>query len=156
MIESKPIKKILVAIDYSNKSLEAADYSLSIAKDINASLILIDVLEIEPWLYGKRPYEWGSKEDLDKAYHKEKEEIKRIINDISNKAEKMAIDVRTEILLTPQTKSVASAIIEYAENEKVDLIVVGTRGRSGVKKMLLGSVATGVVTYAHCPVLVVK
>ena len=42
------------------------------------------------------------------------------------------------------------------EKENIDLIVVGTRGRSGFKKLLLESVASGVVTYAHCPVLVVK
>jgi nucleotide-binding universal stress UspA family protein len=36
------------------------------------------------------------------------------------------------------------------------LIVIGTKGRSGIKKLLLGSVASGVVTYAHCPVMIVK
>lgn len=155
-MNSKSIKKILSAIDYSDKSLEAADYSLLIAKDMNASLILVNVFEIEPWLYGKRPYEWGSQEELDKAYHKEKEKMEQIINGISNKAKKISLTVKTEILLTPRTKNVASTIVEYAENEKVDLIVVGTRGTSGLKRMLMGSVATGVVTYAHCPVLVVK
>jgi nucleotide-binding universal stress UspA family protein len=54
------------------------------------------------------------------------------------------------------TSPVPDSIIIYAENENVDLIVVGTRGRSGFKKLLLGSVASKVVTYAHCPVLVVK
>ena len=48
------------------------------------------------------------------------------------------------------------SIVEYAEEHKIDLIVVGTRGMSGIKKMLLGSTASGVVTYAHCPVMVVK
>ena len=47
-------------------------------------------------------------------------------------------------------------IIQYAEKENIDLIVIGTRGRSGFKKLLLGSTASGVVTYAHCPVLVTK
>jgi nucleotide-binding universal stress UspA family protein len=47
-------------------------------------------------------------------------------------------------------------IVEYAENKNINLIVVGTRGISGFKKLLLGSVASGIVTYAHCPVLVVK
>jgi len=64
------------------------------------------------------------------------------------------IQLKTDLILTPT--SIVGAIIQYAEDEKVDLIVIGTRGRSGIKKMLLGSVAAGVVTYAHCPVMVVK
>jgi nucleotide-binding universal stress UspA family protein len=48
------------------------------------------------------------------------------------------------------------SIVEYAEEHKIDLIVIGTKGLSGIKKMLLGSTASGVVTYAHCPVIVVK
>jgi nucleotide-binding universal stress UspA family protein len=51
---------------------------------------------------------------------------------------------------------VGSAIVDYAERENVDLIVIGSRGRRGFKKMLLGSVASDVVTYAYCPVMVVK
>ena len=48
------------------------------------------------------------------------------------------------------------AIIDYAERGNVDLIVLGTRGRSGFKKMLLGSATTGIVTYATCPIMIVK
>jgi nucleotide-binding universal stress UspA family protein len=46
--------------------------------------------------------------------------------------------------------------VEYAEEHNIDLIVIGTKGLSGIKKMLLGSTASGVVAYAHCPVMVVK
>ena len=46
--------------------------------------------------------------------------------------------------------------IDFAEKENIDLIVVGTRGRSGLKRLLLGSVASGIVNYAHCPVMIVK
>ncbi len=152
----KTINKILVAVDGSDKSLEAAEYALLIARGMDASLILLNVLETEPWLHGKKPYEWGSNEELDKVYHKEKEEMEQSIRDIRNKAKEMDVNVKTEILMTPQTKSVAYAIVEYAEDKEVDLIIMGTRGMSGIKRMLLGSVATGVVTYAHCPVLVVK
>lgn len=49
-----------------------------------------------------------------------------------------------------------TALIEAAEREKADLIVVGSHGRSGLAKLLIGSVATHVVTHAHCNVLVVK
>ena len=52
--------------------------------------------------------------------------------------------------------SVPDTIIDYAENQNIDLIVVGSRGRSDFKKLLLGSVASTIVTYATCPVLVTK
>jgi len=45
---------------------------------------------------------------------------------------------------------------EYAEEKQIDLIVMGTRGRTGFKKLLLGSTASSVVTYSHCTVMVVK
>jgi nucleotide-binding universal stress UspA family protein len=65
------------------------------------------------------------------------------------------IQFKSEIIEDPISR-VGSAIVDYAESENVDLIVIGTRGRTGFKKMLLGSVASDVVTYAHCPVMVVK
>lgn len=52
--------------------------------------------------------------------------------------------------------SVGQVIVDLAEKESVDLIVVGTRGMTGFKKMLLGSVALEVVTYSDCSVMVVK
>ncbi len=52
--------------------------------------------------------------------------------------------------------SVAESIISYAGEQKADLIVIGTRGRSGLKRLVLGSVASGVVAHASCPVLVVR
>jgi nucleotide-binding universal stress UspA family protein len=64
------------------------------------------------------------------------------------------IKVTTNVILTGV--AVYGEIIQYAEKENIDLIVIGTRGRSGIKKLLLGSTASGVVTYADCPVLVTK
>jgi nucleotide-binding universal stress UspA family protein len=64
------------------------------------------------------------------------------------------IQLKTEVILA--TKPIVGEIVDYAERENIDLIVIGTRGRTGLKKMLLGTVASGVVTYATCPVLVVK
>lgn len=69
-------------------------------------------------------------------------------------AEQRNVRVKTDVIDSPL--SVAAAIVNYSDHEKADLIVIGTRGRSGIGKMLLGSVASGVVTYAPCPVVVVK
>jgi nucleotide-binding universal stress UspA family protein len=64
------------------------------------------------------------------------------------------VQLRTEFIVAK--RSVLSAMLEYIEEQNINLIVVGTRGRSGVKKMLLGSIASGLVTYSPCPVLVIK
>jgi nucleotide-binding universal stress UspA family protein len=52
--------------------------------------------------------------------------------------------------------SAQGTIVKYAEEHNVDTIIVGTRGMSEFAKQLLGSTAVGVVTYAHCTVIVVK
>ena len=64
------------------------------------------------------------------------------------------IEIVTEVIIAEE--SIVSEIIEFAEREKIDLIIMGTRGRTGFKKILLGSVASGVVNSAHCPVLVIR
>ena len=58
---------------------------------------------------------------------------------------------------TPEaTGSVVETIVNQAVKENVDLIIVGTRGLGGFKKLLLGSVSNGVVSHAHSPVLVIR
>ena len=59
-------------------------------------------------------------------------------------------------IIIERSTSIERTIIEYAEAEKVDLIIVGSNGKTGIKKLLLGSVASAVVTHSHCPVLVIK
>jgi nucleotide-binding universal stress UspA family protein len=52
--------------------------------------------------------------------------------------------------------SVINSILDYAVSREIDLIVIGTKGRTGLKRFLMGSVANGVVQHAHCPVLLVR
>ncbi len=63
-------------------------------------------------------------------------------------------EVATETVT--DVKSIIGSIIDYATNKDIDLIVIGTRGRTGLKRFLMGSVANGVVQHAHCPVLLVR
>ena len=73
---------------------------------------------------------------------------------MKRKAVEKNVGVKTDIIVS--VTSVIKEIADYAKKNNIDVIVVGSRGMSGFKKMLLGSVASGVVTFAHCPVIVVK
>jgi len=77
----------------------------------------------------------------------------------SNTADSTSTDStvsRFETAIIEAESSAASTIVDYAESKNVDLLVVGSKGRTGLKKMLVGSTATEVLKYAHCPVLVVR
>jgi len=63
-------------------------------------------------------------------------------------------DIKTEIFI--DVKSIIESIIEYATRKNIDLIVIGTRGRTGLKRFFMGSVANGIVHHAHCSVLVIR
>jgi nucleotide-binding universal stress UspA family protein len=154
--EELRMKKPLVAVDGSDKSLEAADYAMSIANKEHAQRIILNVLDTEPWFYGQSAYGWAAEDVLRKVYAHEILERDKILTNIKEKAEKINIQSTTEVLMSPQTTSTASAIVNYAEKENVDLIAIGTRGRTGIRRMLLGSIASAVVTYAHCSVMIVK
>ena len=76
------------------------------------------------------------------------------MENIRQKVKDKKVSFRSEVI--DGLSSAEATIVDYAESQNINLIVVGTRGRSGFSKVLLGSVASKVVTYAHCPVLVVK
>ena len=80
------------------------------------------------------------------------DKIRQKINNNNNGSKNILL--QTEVVVT--ATSTVSAIVEYAKKKNVDLIITGTRGRSEFKKVLLGSVASGVITRASCPVMVVK
>ena len=153
---TKTLHKILVCVDGSEKSLEAADYSISIAQNSRAQLVILNVIETEPWLYGEKAYEWGSPEKVDEAYANKKVEIQKILDQIKKNAEAVGIQSNSEILLAPRTQGAVKAIMKYVEQQQIDVLVVGRRGNTGIKKMLLGSVANGLLTLANCPVMVIK
>ncbi len=63
---------------------------------------------------------------------------------------------KVETLVEISSSSIVETIVQVASAKKIDLIVIGTRGLGRFKRLLLGSVSSGVVTYAHCNVLVVR
>jgi nucleotide-binding universal stress UspA family protein len=137
--------KILIAIDGSDASMDAADYAISISKQHNAELYALHVIRADVDLFG--PHETSE------FMTEMRNEGKKYMDKVRLKANEKNIQIKTEFI---SSTNIAGGIVDYAEENNIDLIVIGTRGLSGFKKLLLGSVATNVVTYAHCPVMVVK
>jgi nucleotide-binding universal stress UspA family protein len=140
--------KILVAIDGSKESINAARYAIGLAKKDRAHVIALTAMRL-PSLYGwyptESPYTWQKK------YAKER---KKWFEKIERLAKDNNVKIQTEIV--ESTMSAQGTIVKYAEEHNMEVVVVGTRGMSGFAKQLLGSTALGVVTYAHCTVIVVK
>ena len=153
----KPISKILVAIDGSEKSIEASQYAVTVAKKYKAKLSALNIINTQPWFYSSTLYGWATPKKMEDVHKRESEEAQIWLDSIKEDANSNGVKIHTRILLVPTTQSsTVNAIVSYAEENDIDLIVVGTRGRSGLTKVLLGSVASGVVTYSHCHVLVIK
>ena len=143
--------KILVAIDGSDASMDAADYAISISKQHNVELLyaLHVIHPADADLFG------STGEMTTAAYYiiDMNKEAQKYLDKVKLKANEKNVQIKTEVIASTNT---AGGIVDYAEDKDVDLIIIGTRGKSGFKKILLGSVASKVVTYAHCPVMVVK
>jgi nucleotide-binding universal stress UspA family protein len=146
------IRRILVAVDGSNPSLNASTFAIDLAKRFDAELIVLHVIdpryrELEIAI-SPRP---GRFKEIEK---KVMEDARKILDNVRLKAAEKNVNVQVDAI--SGFTSVMKDIVEYAKVNNVDMIVIGNRGMTGFKKLLVGSVASGVVTYSDCPVLVVK
>ena len=140
-----------MGLDGSESSFEGADYAISLAKRYASELIALHVIPSKT-VMGHSSGMFGV---VTPAFLKKMtEEAEKWFAVIKNKTNHLGISLKTQIISTGE--SPVKEIVEFANHEKVDLVVVGTRGRSGIKRMLLGSTASGVVTYAHCTVFIIK
>jgi nucleotide-binding universal stress UspA family protein len=149
------IRKILVAVDGSKPSLDASEQAISLAAKYEADLIAVHV--VSPGVrydYLEDVITPGLPASLKEVIVLAMEKGQKYLDEVKQKASESKLEVQTEVLIG--ATSVVKEIVEYAAEHKIDLIVIGTRGISGIKRMLLGSTASGVLSYAHCPVLIVK
>ena len=159
IMQGKHFSRVLVAIDGSTSSMYAIDYAISIAMKNNSQLVVLYVIDFYKYThlsssiilaptFGSEKY-LEEKSEAEKLMNKIKENFKLKINDNTKSK-----NLKTEIV--EGAKSVATTIMEYAESENVDLIIVGSRGRTSFKKLLLGSISSNVMKNAHCAVLVIR
>lgn len=145
-------KNILVPVDGSEFSIRALEYAVYIVKRFNSKLIALHIVPSSiryDFFMSKKDHEMNSpfNQVLQFAYMEAQKWFEEV-------REKIDVEFKTDVIIAEE--SIVKEIIEYSERENIDLIVIGTRGRTGFKKLFLGSVASGVLNFAHCPVLVVR
>lgn len=140
---TEPIRRILMATDFSDYSRDALDRAVQMAKAFGAEIHLLHVLELP---YTSTPPQYA------KALEEVNKEEAKKLNTQAERIRQESIEVR----LMSRHGVPHQQITEAAKEIRADLIVLGTHGRTGLAHMLIGSVAERVVRHAPCPVLTVK
>jgi len=144
------IKKILLPIDFSEGSKELLNFATYFAEKFGATIFIVSVVEF-PYTYSY--YEF---DPLDTVAT-----LKGDVMDYAHKQMDTFLEVNRDQLTVPVestllTGRVAEELIHYAENERVDMIIIGTHGYKGLDRMIFGSVAEKVIKLAPCPTLTVN
>lgn len=143
------IARILVAVDGSKPSGKAVLHAARLARELHAELVAACVVCV-PYstLVGDIPI------PIDRVSEEMTQNAERSLSEATALAGREGVAAKREIV--KDRRSEVDGLTKYAGSHDVDLIVVGTRGIGGFEKILLGSVAEGVLRYARCSVLVVR
>jgi universal stress protein A len=141
------ITRILVPIDFSGDADAAFSYASALAVTFGASLHLLHVVE-DPLAAGAWSSEIYTAEIAGLQINLVRDAEQRLRGYVSGKAGEITTEVRTG--------HVARAVLEFAKEKVIDLIVMGTHGRTGLAHVVMGSVAERVVRLAPCPVLTLR
>ena len=134
------IKKIICPVDFSELSRKSLQYANEFAKLSNGQVFLVGVIENDPTI----TYSKG----LEKERAEEEQKLLALIEE-----EDMAGIVADYVIYEGFPEE---CILDYAKRQEADVIIMGSHGRRGLKRMILGSVAEHVIRRSPCPVLVVK
>jgi nucleotide-binding universal stress UspA family protein len=137
------IKKIMVAYDGSGQSEKAFDFALDLAQKYSAQIIVLSVA---------CPPEPPVAVEMQAVLEYATEYYKTRFDSLKKKADAVSIETRLDVVVGHP----AEQIVHGAVKESADMIVIGHRGESLLQKWLLGSVAKRVLSYATCPVLVIR
>ncbi|PIW32603.1 MAG: universal stress protein [Nitrosopumilales archaeon CG15_BIG_FIL_POST_REV_8_21_14_020_37_12] len=139
---------ILVPFDLSNQSIHAFKTALNLAKKYNSKITILTCLEGDAWHH--KFYDSRADNELIK---KQKKVTLSHITKLEILAKKENVSTKSQII---KSTSVVKDIVSFSKSRKIDLIVMGSHGRTGIDKLILGSIANGVTQKASCPVLIVK
>ena len=141
------VKHILVPYDGSEPANRAFEFALELAKLYNSRITIIACVSIH--VHVDPVFATAELETL----RLQKEDALKVVSKLEPRLKELNISYKTEVL---EAISITEVLVSYIESHDVDLVVMGSRGLGGFKKLLLGSVASGVSQHSKCPVLIVK
>lgn len=144
------LKQILVATDFGDASEVAFSYGRELARSFGGTLHVVHVVDL---LAARIPMAQGHGYDINSLQAQldsaAREALARLVSDEDR--EKLRAKEEVIAALNP-----ADAIVSYADEHRIDIIIIGTQGRSGLSRLMVGSVAERVVRFSPCPVLTVR
>jgi nucleotide-binding universal stress UspA family protein len=140
--------KILCATDFSDAGALAEEQAIDLAHRLAGEIIYVHV-SMETPLYGESAF---SMNDVKRVYDAQRRWVETTLGERVAAAERAGLVAR----FVRRTGAPYEEIVAAARDEKADMIVMGTHGRSGLNRLLMGSVAERVVRLAPCPVLTVR
>ncbi len=141
------VKNILVPYDGSEPSKRAFEFAVELADLYKASINVATCLLIHTHVDPVMTVAYVETMKM------QKDGIKKELSDLEPKLKQANIPYKMDVM---ESVSITDVVLSYADTHEIDLIVMGSRGLGGFKKMLLGSVASGVSQHSKCPVLIVK
>ena len=135
-------ERILVAVDGSDFSMAAVDQAISLGGICNSQIYLISVVDLYPEQMAVAPT----------LVEQMSEEVRQHLDQAKKKVDQAKIACETIVRMGGAPHEF---IVQEANDKEVDLILMGTHGRTGLKRVLMGSVAQNVIANAPCPVMVV-
>jgi nucleotide-binding universal stress UspA family protein len=149
MIDYPKYKKVLFCTDFSKISDCAFDYAFGIAKRDEGMLYIMHVIPITPQQHQLERH--LNKEQLDKmaaTLHEDRERMynEKYLNFIKDK---------TKVKIVTESGDEDEKILEFVQKEKIDILVIGTHGRTGIEHVFLGSVAEKIIRRSPIPVFVI-
>ena len=142
-------QNILVPVDGSETSYAAVAQAAELAKAFGGKITVVQVLALDPYIAA----EYSSATQTNDLIKRARTSVLKTLEEAAAKFSDLGIPVEAKLL---EGQVVHREIIREAETSKADLIVIGSHGRTGLKRLFLGSVAQSVLGEAHIPVLVVR
>lgn len=140
---------ILVPVDGSETSYAAVAKAIEFSKAFGSKITVVQVLSLDPYIAA----EYISANQTNDLIERARTAIMESLDTVKAKFNEQGVEVGTKLL---EGQVVHREIVKVAEEGNVDLIIIGSHGRTGIKKLFLGSVAQSLLGESHIPVLIVR